>query len=56
MNSCYSCRYLLQSGDGENACVKFPDPEHSQYPHPLDDRPEPLYDDCFERIKEVLGA
>lgn len=47
-HTCYGCRHLLQGGDGENGCCKFPSPYNKFDAHPLEDIPEPLYEDCYE--------
>jgi hypothetical protein len=48
--TCYGCRYLLQGGDGENACAKFGEPGYPETPVSLAERPEPLYYDCYEEF------
>ena len=49
MTTCYGCCWLIQGGDGSNGCLRYGEPGYPETPRSLDELPEPLYGDCFER-------
>lgn len=53
--SCFGCRWLIQGGDGDIGCVKFPSPDNEFDAHGLANPPEPLYSDCYEEIDDKRG-
>ena len=53
--TCYGCRYLCQSGDSTNGCLRFDYDGEFQGTTLRDDPPEPLYSDCFEPFAEAAA-
>jgi hypothetical protein len=49
MMTCYGCRNLIQGSDGDCGCLKYPSPYNKWDAHELDNPPEPLYEDCYEK-------
>jgi hypothetical protein len=50
--SCFGCRFLCQGGDGSNTCLRF-DHDGDLQGTALDDRPEPLYPDCWTPFRGI---
>lgn len=52
--TCFGCKYLAQSGDGVDACLRF-GIDGPEDPNPrilIDYPPEPLFEDCFRASSE----